>query len=383
MVQCVRCGKCFVTHQESNKFFAAPPHPAYEDTPKDAVSDKARIDKATAKMGELMLQGWTMLAESCSNPACPGIPLMRKRGSTKSVCLLCNPGGEEKDSQVEEAQTKVTPPSTSKGVNPKPNTDNALQKKRDMVSSKMGAKLLSGWRMLSQNCSDPNCRGTPLMSKGNNPARLCVCCDKEFGLEPSSHSPREASPRISSLSSSSISPVVSSSGGDSKLQRASSCVSSKLLLGWTMLSAACEECGTPLMKHSQGSHGTPVCINSDCSNCFSEGGAPSLSELNDQIDGMDDEEEYEGEEFEKVVQSYKAKRFAQRQESESQDAPAVLDKRLKSILGSRQKALEAVAHKLSQASDQLMRSSNSVTEDSQLAELIHRLANAAGALERT
>jgi uncharacterized Zn finger protein (UPF0148 family) len=31
-----------------------------------------------------------MLAESCPQPGCPGIPLMRKKGTTVGLCVLCN-----------------------------------------------------------------------------------------------------------------------------------------------------------------------------------------------------------------------------------------------------------------------------------------------------
>jgi uncharacterized Zn finger protein (UPF0148 family) len=57
----------------------------------EAKAEARRVDAASAKMGELMLAGWAMLAESCPNPACPSMPLMRKRGQEKGVCILCSP----------------------------------------------------------------------------------------------------------------------------------------------------------------------------------------------------------------------------------------------------------------------------------------------------
>lgn len=45
---------------------------------------------ASKLLGEKLLQGWTMLAESCPNPACGGVPLMRERGSNRMHCVACN-----------------------------------------------------------------------------------------------------------------------------------------------------------------------------------------------------------------------------------------------------------------------------------------------------
>jgi uncharacterized Zn finger protein (UPF0148 family) len=392
VIQCVRCKKSFVTHQESAKYFAAPPHPAFEDSAEAESDSKKKMDAATAKMGEMMLQGWAMLAENCPNPDCPGIPLMRKRGSKESVCLLCDPTGE-KATQKEVSQPP-TPPPQPKVIPqniPKPNVDTNLQKKRDMVSSKIGGKLLSGWTMLSQNCPNENCRGTPLMCKGNNGVNLCVCCDKEFGPDdstkkaqvptpptvavtpvPPASKPHTSSSSLSSASSTSD-PYVSSyssilpASGESKLEKASSCISNKLLLGWSMMSASCDECYTPLMKHAKGSNGEVVCVNSACEKYFDKKSTPttttaSMATTTSPLLGqkkllVEDDEDYEDDEEYDEVLDYKAKRFASASTQHEMVKPTVTNKapmsgdkrgRL-SIDSARKQALEAVAHKLSKA----------------------------------
>ena len=56
--------------------------------------------------------------------------------------------------------------------------------RRDEGSSKMGAKLLAGWRMLATTCAKPGlgCAGTPLMSSPADPTVVvCVGCEGHGG----------------------------------------------------------------------------------------------------------------------------------------------------------------------------------------------------------
>ena len=57
------------------------------------------------------------------------------------------------------------------------NDFNIFRKKRDMVSKKLGEKMLAGWALLADSC--PECEGTPLMSKQGGPLH-CVQCEKSF-----------------------------------------------------------------------------------------------------------------------------------------------------------------------------------------------------------
>ena len=49
-----------------------------------------RKDDATKLIGQKLLQGWTMLQDTCANESCPGVPLMRKPGAKEMVCVNCN-----------------------------------------------------------------------------------------------------------------------------------------------------------------------------------------------------------------------------------------------------------------------------------------------------
>ena len=60
-------------------------------------------------------------------------------------------------------------------------------RRREEVSAKMGEKMLAGWTMLAQTCTNPACAGTPLMqsrSRGPEPQTvLCVSCSCESALD--------------------------------------------------------------------------------------------------------------------------------------------------------------------------------------------------------
>jgi uncharacterized Zn finger protein (UPF0148 family) len=49
------------------------------------------------------------------------------------------------------------------------------------VSGKLGEKMMTGFTMLSTVCPQQECRGTPLVRKGNAPMQ-CVSCEKEYHI---------------------------------------------------------------------------------------------------------------------------------------------------------------------------------------------------------
>jgi uncharacterized Zn finger protein (UPF0148 family) len=46
---------------------------------------RAQSDRASAEIGRLLLQGWTMLADECPRPSCYGVPLMRPPRSRDGI----------------------------------------------------------------------------------------------------------------------------------------------------------------------------------------------------------------------------------------------------------------------------------------------------------
>ncbi|KAG0327544.1 hypothetical protein BGZ99_007382 [Dissophora globulifera] len=59
-----------------------------EDEAKAQETNREQSARASRLMGQKMLQGWTMLQETCPNLACNGVPLMRSR-EKKELCVLC------------------------------------------------------------------------------------------------------------------------------------------------------------------------------------------------------------------------------------------------------------------------------------------------------
>eukprot|EP00613_Pedinella_sp_CCMP2098_P067127 CAMPEP_0171989848 /NCGR_PEP_ID=MMETSP0993-20121228/276622_1 /TAXON_ID=483369 /ORGANISM="non described non described, Strain CCMP2098" /LENGTH=554 /DNA_ID=CAMNT_0012642845 /DNA_START=72 /DNA_END=1736 /DNA_ORIENTATION=- len=268
----------------------------FERSP-EARAEAKRADAASAKMGELMLAGWAMLAESCPNKGCPSMPLMRKRGAAQGLCVLCDPtftkseSAGDKGSGVSaaaapaaaaalsssqstsllESETLLSPTRTSKilAAAPKPLSDTDWQKKRNAVSAKMGEKLLAGWAMLADACPHPSCRGTPLMRKKGAAAKVCVCCDDVVRGEPAAAESEERSgSRVGSSSkgdegaadgsgqgtadaaADSAAGGFGSSGVDDwektppslpsfSMDSASQCLSAKLLRGWALHESTC------------------------------------------------------------------------------------------------------------------------------------------------
>ena len=226
IIQCVKCSRRFVTEEDASKMPQSPPTMTEHSS---EVADKRKLEpeernsaamvgssrsvcaqeirnRATANMGERLLQGWAMLAETCPKKQCQGMPLLRSaaislygssNSSSKSSpgnsgihCLSC---------ELFDAQEKLksTPsaalfpfenmPQSLAPKRPQPTTqvkqesqDRRRQGRQD-ASSRIGEKLLAGWRMLATFCPSSECEGVPLMSSPANPeTHICVSCDIEF-----------------------------------------------------------------------------------------------------------------------------------------------------------------------------------------------------------
>lgn len=48
------------------------------------------LNDISGKLGEKLLKGWTMRAESCLNTLCRGTPLMQENSSAPLLCVCCN-----------------------------------------------------------------------------------------------------------------------------------------------------------------------------------------------------------------------------------------------------------------------------------------------------
>jgi len=184
---------------------------------------------STKQLGELMLKGWTLLADIC--PIC-STPLMSKNKGTRR-CVSCDAdvlteaemAARPKQQIVSEPKTTVVPlsPERSGSAEPKvqqvqgtkakdtkkhvvfedgwehgwgeeedddvdvPTSFEELKrewdlksKSRDATSAKLGNYMLQGWVMLAALCPFDACSGTPLMRSSDSKQTICVSCDRQF-----------------------------------------------------------------------------------------------------------------------------------------------------------------------------------------------------------
>jgi len=131
---------------------------------------RAKSASSSATMGDLLLGGWTMLAEGC--PTCH-VPLMRDPSSQEDVCVECGrttrvgvAGGPEDGWHRDEGSRE------ERSEEHDANGGEEHAEEQD-ASAKLAQKMLEGWKMLADHC--PLCR-TPLCKSRQGETR-CVACD--------------------------------------------------------------------------------------------------------------------------------------------------------------------------------------------------------------
>ncbi|KAF9349071.1 hypothetical protein BGX34_002067 [Mortierella sp. NVP85] len=77
--------------ESQDEFEDAEEEMSYKPKEESTESQQERISRL---MGQKMVQGWTMMHETCPNPACNGVPLMRSR-EKKECCVGCGQGREQ------------------------------------------------------------------------------------------------------------------------------------------------------------------------------------------------------------------------------------------------------------------------------------------------
>jgi uncharacterized Zn finger protein (UPF0148 family) len=159
----------------------------------DSETTEAMAPTASASMGELLLGGWTMLAEGCEQ--CH-VPLMRNPNGQEDVCVGCgrrtstslsleveaavpqSPDvGDRECIGVVEAHEEGAALDGSAGVRASPGAE--VPGRPGSPASMLADKMLEGWRMLADHC--PICR-TPLCESKGGQMR-CVSCDLEVRRE--------------------------------------------------------------------------------------------------------------------------------------------------------------------------------------------------------
>jgi len=161
--------------------------------------------RKTKELGQKLLQGWTMLAESCPFEGC-NVPLVEKKKDQTILCVSCGNCFKRQETEIGEIEmiavttqkpkvestplpdTKTTSSASPKPAAAPPSVSNATSftdmiqfdqeawekksKKMNETTSKMGEKLLQGWAMLQESC--PKC-SVPLM-RDKEKRMICMSC---------------------------------------------------------------------------------------------------------------------------------------------------------------------------------------------------------------
>jgi uncharacterized Zn finger protein (UPF0148 family) len=141
------------------------------------------------RTGEMLLQGWRMLSDSCpicysplmskgNSMKCPGCDLPVKKESDESLLQSCQ--SSEKEKNENSAIQSVQEPASFEEL--KREYDRKNQAK-NIVSSKLGELMLSGWTLLAESCPNVACSGTPLVRASDKPMH-CVACNSDYQYSP-------------------------------------------------------------------------------------------------------------------------------------------------------------------------------------------------------
>eukprot|EP00898_Chlorokybus_atmophyticus_P008121 jgi/Chlat1/830/Chrsp104S01173 len=198
------------------------------------VSSPTRLSALSQKL----LEGWTMLAQSCPDQSC-NVPLVQARSGSPVLCVSCGmswnrladiaatdangdaddgEGAEEyKEDEVkyDDIAQAFCAGEGAAGANaneidaalPELTADEAAardkaRQRSDYISGQLASKLLQGWTLLNEHCPITNCQ-TPLV-RNREKQRFCVGCglwvrradeDEAKGIPTPSQSARAPEPR--------------------------------------------------------------------------------------------------------------------------------------------------------------------------------------------
>lgn len=163
---------------------------SFEEMKKEYDLINRSRDAVSKKLGEKMLAGWTLLGASCTRSACSGTPLMHSiKDPLKLVCVCCDGEYVQTSFGTIEAAApsqnplvtawhepaSAAPSSTTWSISDAPILDFSKEKSKTDSSSRLSEKLIKGWAMLNEVCSNAGCGSMPLM-RDLAGVKHCVDC---------------------------------------------------------------------------------------------------------------------------------------------------------------------------------------------------------------
>lgn len=168
-----------------------------EEMKKEYDLKRKSRDAVSKKLGEKMLEGWTLLGVTCSESACLGTPLMHSlKDPSRLVCMSCNKeykktgfgtieavgaskNSSDSSSSKSESNSKSMSKSESSAVplfSDAPILDFSRSRRETDSSSKIAEKLVKGWALLNEVCQSPACNGMVPLLRDTNGVKHCVEC---------------------------------------------------------------------------------------------------------------------------------------------------------------------------------------------------------------
>jgi len=96
----------------------------------------------SAQMGQLLLQGWTMLEDVCCECY---VPIMENKRAKKRLCVSCGTDGTKK-AQEEASPMDIVPPP------PAPVATVSSPPSESDISQRLADRMIAGWAMMGVNC---------------------------------------------------------------------------------------------------------------------------------------------------------------------------------------------------------------------------------------
>ncbi|KAJ2776968.1 hypothetical protein GGI15_004666 [Coemansia interrupta] len=148
----------------------------------------SRLDVITGRMSRLMLKRWTMLAELCTIDGCSA-PLMGDPETKEPKCVWHDAKEifpDELTVEEEKVDEKMDTPELydlEPDVIPAETPDAKRRRERreqgDSASEKIAKKLLQGWTMIEETCSNESCHNVPLI-RDHDMVQFCVICGQKY-----------------------------------------------------------------------------------------------------------------------------------------------------------------------------------------------------------
>ncbi|KAJ1929243.1 hypothetical protein IWQ60_001353 [Tieghemiomyces parasiticus] len=152
------------------------------------------LDQITTALSKYMLQGWVLTDQECTNGC--GVPLVRKKDFSKTVCVRCSdPNDESAPAESEKVGTAPGPDPPAEqalDVSPTPTAETAQPSEADRLLRRreqsertvkaISQRMLEGYALLNDSCPNPDCYASPLVRKRDGP-RECVTCNSKVMTE--------------------------------------------------------------------------------------------------------------------------------------------------------------------------------------------------------